>query len=218
CVGVLLPRDPDRVRRRRGDRALACPGVGAALSVLARRPRRAGRRLVGAADARRAAGVGRVRELGKVARIPDARGLSRDAAVGDRARRGAPAGHRAGRRRHGARVRDRTRLGEEVVGTADGRREGARGMSGVAYVIEFLKAIEAEVPPGPGKHHTMNVATDGSEVKGYTDRLWLDVNGVAICIEPNDFERPTGELVLEVRQLVAEVRARAHQFDQATGG
>ena len=41
------------------------------------------------------------------------------------------------------------------------------------WIMEFLKALEAELPPPTGQHHSLTFAQFGSDATGWEDKLCL---------------------------------------------
>lgn len=64
-------------------------------------------------------------------------------------------------------------------------------------LIDFLKRLEAMIPPPPHCHHVITYAQYGSDAAGWEDRLSLQVNlsGKFYCFfidETDDFVSPSG--------------------------
>lgn len=79
------------------------------------------------------------------------------------------------------------------------------------FLIEFLKALEAEVPPPPNCHHVLTFARFGSDEDGvgWSDQLALQVNldgeFVAFFLEEVDFQKPIGDLVAYIAKQCSPI-------------
>jgi hypothetical protein len=71
------------------------------------------------------------------------------------------------------------------------------------WLLNFLKSLEAAIPPPPLCHHAITYAQFGSDDTGWQDKLALQINcdGVFHCffLEPDDFEgKSTVDLIAEI--------------------
>jgi hypothetical protein len=73
--------------------------------------------------------------------------------------------------------------------------------------MEFLKALEAALPPPERCHHCMMYAQYGSDETGWSDRLMLQVNKVGkfypFFLDDNDFAEGDAALISEIKGLLA---------------
>ena len=76
-------------------------------------------------------------------------------------------------------------------------------------LINFLKALEAAVPPPPHCHHALTYARYGSEEKGWEDRLALQIAATSsevtgepifycLFLDDDDLCKPVDELIIEI--------------------
>jgi hypothetical protein len=79
-------------------------------------------------------------------------------------------------------------------------------MSVQAHIVEFLLALEARIAPVPGHRHLVFAARTGTEIKGYSERLYLQLASrqmlEPICIDDGDLARPVDDLVAEVVEII----------------
>lgn len=87
-------------------------------------------------------------------------------------------------------------------------------------LLDFLKALEAAIPPPKGCHHALTFAQYGSDADGWQDRLALQINDAGrfhcFFIDPGDFDKGIPELVSEIAHGVAHPPPNA-QFGIGVG-
>lgn len=70
------------------------------------------------------------------------------------------------------------------------------------FLIDFLKALEAELPPPANCHHAITYAQFGNHEAGWEDRLALQLNveGVFTCffLDDKDFNETPEDLAKNV--------------------
>jgi len=76
------------------------------------------------------------------------------------------------------------------------------------YLIQFLKALEAAIPPPLNCHHAITYAQYGSDSAGWKEQLSVQVNVggkfYAFFVEDGDFEKGADALAAEIAGQVGE--------------
>ena len=74
------------------------------------------------------------------------------------------------------------------------------------FLLDFLKRLEAAIPPPPRCHHAITYAQFGSEETGWQDKLAIQINVVGkfpcFFIEPEDEGKSVEQLVAEIVQAM----------------
>ena len=77
-----------------------------------------------------------------------------------------------------------------------------------AFLLDFLRRLEADVPPPPDCHHAITFARYGSDEAGWEDKLALQVNrdGVFHCffLEESDCLQAPADIAASICTLLAE--------------
>lgn len=81
------------------------------------------------------------------------------------------------------------------------------------HLLDFLVALEAAVPPRPGRHYAISRARYGSDHTEWEDRLALHVHRdgkktPVLFLDDSDFDIPVQELVAMVIDCLDKVCSR----------
>ena len=78
------------------------------------------------------------------------------------------------------------------------------------YLIRFLKALEAAIPPPPCAHHAITYATHFTGKDGSNEQLAVQVNvrGVFRCviIDEYDCDKSAVDLAAEIVELIQSLK------------
>jgi hypothetical protein len=79
------------------------------------------------------------------------------------------------------------------------------------YLLSFLKALEDQIPPPLGCHHSIHCGSYGSDLTGWQDKLCLTLvpsekNFKLVFFDPVDLGKPIEQLVNEVHACINGAR------------
>lgn len=83
-----------------------------------------------------------------------------------------------------------------------------------AYLLAFLRALEIAIPPAPGFHHVISIASLGApegrdQLALYVRPLVTAGRETEIIFDPDDFSKPIDQLVAECCEVYVRAKAIA---------